>query len=352
MEKYIEVFSDFLKRIILLIVGRKNYERLAFISSIKHKWGAKKIRYGKNEAIVVCIVRNGESYSRSFIDHYFSLGVKHIVFLNNDSEDGTAEIARSYQNVTIFNFKSPLRGYEIFLENYFIKKFCKNRWCINVDIDELLDYPFSDVISLKELLEYFNANSYTAVIGQMLDMFSEKPLNEMTVVKDSSLSMGFRYYDVANIRKYDYATCTKGGLNNKKNLLSNQDIKFYFGGIRDYVFNSDNGLTKHPIIFVHKKLNIIHAHCVENAHCADISSVLFHYPFVGFLKKIHQYIKENYGAVAEYKAYLAKYEKSPNMMIKQDTSQKLYCINDLVENEFLVVSNSYLKFVNQHKKTD
>ena len=155
-------------------------ERIKCKARIQHEWGVEKIQYEKDEAIVVCIVRNGEVYVKSFIEHYFSLGVKHIVLLDNDSEDNTVAIAQKYKSVTIYKIKDFMRKDEKFFENHFINKFCKNRWCINVDIDELLDHPFSDVIGLKELLTYLNTNSYTAVVGQMLDMFSEKPLSEMT----------------------------------------------------------------------------------------------------------------------------------------------------------------------------
>jgi hypothetical protein len=42
--------------------------------------GPEDIPYKKDELIVLCFVRDGEPWARSFIEHYFSSGAKRIVF--------------------------------------------------------------------------------------------------------------------------------------------------------------------------------------------------------------------------------------------------------------------------------
>jgi Glycosyl transferase family 2 len=37
------------------------------------------------------LVRDGRPYVRSFVEHYSSMGVKHLIFLDNGSTDGTVE---------------------------------------------------------------------------------------------------------------------------------------------------------------------------------------------------------------------------------------------------------------------
>jgi hypothetical protein len=37
------------------------------------------------------LVRDGRPYVRSFVAHYSSMGVKHLIFLDNGSTDGTVE---------------------------------------------------------------------------------------------------------------------------------------------------------------------------------------------------------------------------------------------------------------------
>src|ERR671917_2101549 len=99
----------------------KSFEDLALVKrvrgwrvhlSVKHLHGPKRVAYAPDELIVVCIVRNGRPYIRSFIDHYLSLGVKHIVFLDNGSDDGTIAVARDYERVTVLQTKLPYKNYE------------------------------------------------------------------------------------------------------------------------------------------------------------------------------------------------------------------------------------------------
>ncbi|MEC4819993.1 MAG: glycosyltransferase, partial [Scytonema sp. PMC 1069.18] len=100
------------RRIISLCLNPGNimelYVRpLVLKASIRHIYGLKEINYAIDELIVLCVVRNGELYIKSFIEHYLTLGVKHIVFLDNNSTDGTIEIARKYHKVTILQTKCP-----------------------------------------------------------------------------------------------------------------------------------------------------------------------------------------------------------------------------------------------------
>ena len=63
---------------------RDLFEKLYIYTSIRHISGPKRINYDKNEAVVTCLVRNGDYYIESFIKHYFALGVKHIILLDNN----------------------------------------------------------------------------------------------------------------------------------------------------------------------------------------------------------------------------------------------------------------------------
>src|SRR5512133_2380919 len=59
--------------------------------TICHVQGPTEISYALDELVVLCVVRNGELYVRSFLDHYAALPVRHIVFLDNGSTDRTVD---------------------------------------------------------------------------------------------------------------------------------------------------------------------------------------------------------------------------------------------------------------------
>src|SRR5215213_1384694 len=103
---------------------------------VAHVQGPEEIPYRKNELVVLCLVRDGEPWVRSFIEHYFSLGAKHIVFLDNDSTDGIVSAASEYDNVTLLRSKLPFGAGvegsvgERLMRRYLIERFGSNRWSL------------------------------------------------------------------------------------------------------------------------------------------------------------------------------------------------------------------------------
>src|SRR5215213_1400862 len=155
-------------------------ERIAGFK-VEHLYGPEEIPYKDDELVVVCLIRDGEPWVRSFVEHYFTLGARHLVFLDNDSTDDTVSAASEYDDVTVIrtklHFNADLEGTDgqTLMRRYLIERFGKGRWSLCVDVDELFDYPYSDVIGLGSLLGYLNSKSYTAVMAHMLDMFPERP---------------------------------------------------------------------------------------------------------------------------------------------------------------------------------
>lgn len=324
----------------LFLKFRNSVRFIILRNSVKHIYGSKNINYSTNELIVLCVVRNGEAYIKSFIEHYLSLGVKHIVFLDNGSTDDTLTLASQYSNVSILQTHCPYQKYETLMKKYLVKKFSKNRWNLFADIDELFDYPFSNVLNLTGLLTYLNENSYTAVVAQMLDMFyNGSSFQDRIANKNNSLKHLNEYYDVSNISKSNYPW----------GFLSNPDVKMHMGGIRKTLFGTNNGLTKAPLIFIdHKIKPFVDYHHVENANIADFTCVLLHYPFAcSFQEKVYEAVQTNRyqeSASHEYQMYWNKLIQDPGMIINQETAHKLKNINDLIRG-FLVVSENYKKWV-------
>src|SRR5918993_3120110 len=103
-------------------------------SSIEHLHGPEEVAYDADELVVVCLVRDGRPYVKSYVEHYISLGVKHIFFLDNGSTDSTVEALKNYDNVTVLRTTLPYKRYEYSLKRYLIARFGRDRWCLCADI--------------------------------------------------------------------------------------------------------------------------------------------------------------------------------------------------------------------------
>jgi hypothetical protein len=307
--------------------------------------GPEEVRYEQDELVVLCLLRNAKSYVSSFVDHYSSMGVKHMIFLDNGSTDGTVESLKSYDNVTVLRSEMPFQRYQLLMRQYLIERFGRQRWSLLVDIDELFDYPFSDVVGLKALLRYLSENDYTAMVAHMLDMFPEEPLSEAAGNEVVSLKEQHRFYDLADINYFDYQDVQ--GVNN---VVSSQDIKILQGGVQKRLFKLHPLLIKHPLVFYDEQLIPVDLseHWAGNARVADISGILLHYKLSRSLYDLvrRENLEQRYiNRHGKYQKYLSVLETSPELLIRNDTSRELKNVNDLIGTQYASISKEYVKFM-------
>jgi len=309
--------------------------------SVQREHGPTRVATETKSAVVLCIVKDGESLVQAFIEHYLALGFKHIFFLDNGSTDRTAEIIRSYRQTTLFTSSKPFRKYFIVFKNYLIGTCGAGHWCAIADIDEFLRFPLSS--DLEQVLTYLDQHKYDAVCTQMLDMFSEQgiQLSEKKVAwSRKDLASVFRYYDIDNIKKREYIRQFQPNIH--------PELKLMNGGIRKTTFNRNCFLTKETVFFAHPGTQLKSSHLLNYANRADFSAVYLHYKFVEdfYAKTIEAVETENHwNDSAEYKAYLSVLaevaEQKSVLSLLQPHSRELESVDDLIEAEFLFVSDRF-----------
>jgi hypothetical protein len=312
---------------------------LVLRASVRHLHGPRRVSYAADELIALCVVRNGALHVTSFLRHHQELGVKHIVLLDNGSTDGTVELARAFEGVTILRTRRPYRRYETALKRYLVRRFARGRWSLMVDIDELFDYPGSDRLGVDALLTYLNRNAYTAVLAQMLDLFSDVPLERLRSTPHDSLKERYCYYDTSAVERHPYRFGTP----------ANPAIRMHAGGIRKTVFGTENGLTKACLIrLVPPLIPFVGFHQVANAAIADFTAVLLHYPFVGtFPEKVREAVRTDRYRVSageEYARYWARLKEGPELRLRQPTARRYAGLDQLLDEGFLVISPQYRRW--------
>jgi len=302
-------------------------------------FGPEEIDLAKDEVIVLCLVKNGATYIDEFIKHYFLLGVKHIVFLDNNSTDQTIEKIKKYNNVTVLWTDSPFgHDNDMRMREYLIERFALGKWSLSVDIDEFFDYPYSDKIKLKSLIKYLESNSFTAVVSHMLDMFPGAIYRN----ENNFLIKKHKYYTLSSLSKTEYYF-----ENGKK---PETKIRLMTGGIRKKIFNLNSYLIKHALIFSDDNTKRGRSgHTLACGKIADLSSVLYHYKFVGqFFDYAEDAAKREFQSnqSSDYKFYNKVFLNKDFLLLKDADSIWIDNVNELVDKDFLVVSDNFKNFAN------
>lgn len=321
----------------------------AIDESVRHLYGPNpaSINWGEDELVVLCLVRDGVRYIKAFLDHYDSLGVKHFVFLDNGSTDGTVETLAAEskeRSLSVFLTELPYKDYRHEFKRYMIYRFGRrDRWVLIVDMDEFFDYPRSRAVNLGDFLGRLRRRGYTTVVSQMLDMFPAEPLvRDASPPRDENFREVHRYYDTSDIKTASYSD-HPWIIDNE---VSNEGIMAFRGGIRKRIFGVTATLTKHPLVFLDECIRPLEdsAHWTNGASVGDVSCVLYHYKF---LEGFHEFAEwaareESYAdSSSEYKSYLKVLRKEPELRLHRETATELRGTDQLTASGFLVTSAHY-----------
>ncbi len=305
---------------------KQKFQSLLIDGSIRHISGPLQIGEDKR-CILICLVRNGEAYIHDFLKHYQKLGVDHFFFLDNGSEDATVEYLSRCKNSTVLQSSYFFgRDGDVALRNYMIEKFGKGRWSLVADIDEFFSYPYCNVISFSQFLEYLDSADFDAVACHLLDMYPQSMNQKEFVRGDHS--------------RYRIQCVVQEPL--QRQMIST--VQRRKGGVRTELFGIVPDLTKFSLIRYHGAMFRTN-HEIYRAHIADCSCVFLHYKFTpDFAQKAEIAVREknHWKDSYEYKAY---WETVRMQGLHFPKGRKLIDTEQLVDEGFLDVSDAYTKYV-------
>ncbi len=315
--------------------------------------GPTNVDCNRDEFVVLSFMRNAELHIEDFVEHHLDLGAKQIFLLDNGSTDASLTLAQKYDQVTLLQCLLPFKYFKYEFRRFLLRRFAKNCWGLLADIDERFCHPFSDRIGMSSFLKYLNHHNYNAVMGQMLDLFPDGPStswpnNGRELVKKSC------WYDLESLLRFKLKR-------NQQGKLADKRLFTMAGGIRASGFKMDNppNLTKYPLLFANGKVQPAEAssHHIRGGRIADTTCLLKHYKFHRKFETQCQNIvreKSYFRDSLEYREYLKALKTEGGLILKTDKSRRFNHVNQLIDENFLVVSESFTRYVNENsysKKT-
>lgn len=268
-------------------------DRLRVRRVTRHVSGPRRITLADHDVALVCMLKNGSYYLDELISHHRGLGIEHFLFIDNGSDDDTVPRLSQEKGVTVVSNTLPVAKYESLLRGQIAKQMIKGGWFLFVDTDELIDFIGGENWTIQDYVEYCDAQDFTAIVGQSLDLFSSSPMDESAGWSYRESIERFDRYSLENIQDLDYHDPhIPFAWFLRNNRSSNPAIKIKFGGIRNQLFGEDCALTKHSMVKNNSNIELYsHPHCSGNVYCADFTLLLRHYKFAGrYLSREQQQI--------------------------------------------------------------
>lgn len=322
-------------------------KRIKVILHTDHLHGPRRVRMQDDECALVTMVKDAEYFIDDLLKYHTALGVRHILVVDNGSIDDTVKIASKYDHVTVLRNTLPARQFECRLRADLARKTFYGGWLLFVDSDELFTPPGSHPDALRSLCAYCNENGYTAVICQVLDMFSDKPLSETLDISYAQSLEIFDRYSLKSIKAYEYYDDSiPFSWYIQQGNCNHPDIKILFGGIRWDHFSEFCCLTAQRLVRNARGIGIYeHPHFSTNVDCADVTALIRHYKFAGNIvsRETAQLAKSTWGH-GQDACRMNKLANDPNYVIYCEDQLVFHRIEDLFEKNFLVSSQRFTEW--------
>lgn len=266
-------------------------------------------------------LRNEKIRLPYFLKYYREKGIDHFLFVDNDSTDGSAEYLAEQPDVSVWRAKKGYKRSRFGVDwlNWLQLRYGHKHWCLVVDPDEFLIYPFCDSRPLRALTDWLDASSIKSFSAMLLDMYPKGRLDEQPYRMGQDPLEIASWFDAGNY------TIEK----NKK--FGNLWIQ---GGARSRVFFPENpemapALNKVPLVKWDRRYTYVSStHMLLPRGLNQVydewggekaSGLLLHTKFLDtFSIKAAEELErgQHYSASVEYKAYAERLGDDPELWCK------------------------------------
>ena len=162
---------------------------------------------GRSDILVASTMRNEIIRLPHFLDHYRRLGVGHFLMVDNGSDDGTAAYLAAQPDVSLWTTPHSYKLSRFGMDwlTWLLFRHGHGHWCLTVDADELLIYPYCDTRPLAALTGWLDRAGVRSFGALMLDMYPKGPLAAQSYVAGADPLATLPWFDGGNymIRKQD-----------------------------------------------------------------------------------------------------------------------------------------------------
>lgn len=157
-------------------------------------------RLPRQPILLFSTLRNERIRLPYFLDYYRRLGVDHFLLVDNGSDDGTREYLAEQPDVSLWTtdagYKQARFGMDWIM--HLLRRHGAGHWCLTVDVDEFLVYPFCETRPLRALTDWLDSAGTRSFASMLLDMYPKGAMHEQPYHEGQNPFEIAQYFDSGN----------------------------------------------------------------------------------------------------------------------------------------------------------
>jgi hypothetical protein len=271
-------------------------------------------------ADVLCFstLRNERSRLKYFLSYYRDHGVSHFLFVDNDSDDGSREFLAEQADCSVWTTPESYKRSRFGIDwmNRLLRLYGAGHWCLTVDPDEFLVYPFSDTRPIPALCDWLESSSIKSFGAMVLDMYPKGPITAHACGDGQNPFEVACWFDSGNYmieRNWTYGNLwIQGGPRARMFFGENPERAPALNKIPLVRWQKNFAYASSTHMLLPRGLNLV----FDEWGGEKTSGVLLHAKFIAsFAEKAAEEMerRQHYAASAEYKAYYEGLNRKPDL---------------------------------------
>ncbi|WP_127561245.1 glycosyltransferase family 2 protein [Nioella ostreopsis] len=274
-----------------------------------------------NDVLCFVTLRNERIRLPYFLRYYRDRGVSHFIFVDNDSTDGTREFLAGQRDCSVWTTPASYKRSRFGMDwlNALLREYGHSHWCVVVDPDEFLVYPFCDTRPIPALTDWLESSSIKSFGAMLLDMYPKGPITTQPYSEGQNPFDIACWFDSGNYmikRNWDFGNLwIQGGPRARLFFPDNPERAPALNKIPLVKWDKNYAFASSTHMLLPRGLNLV----FDEWGGEKASGVLMHAKFLDtFTTKAREELqrKQHYANSHEYKAYAAGLQADPNLWCK------------------------------------